>query len=1308
MNPNKIFDDITEDERRRLARVPSAQGVIESVGANNTADDRDYDKVDNWSESSGMAQNANTKRNSDPLIDLSEEEIHVGTALDRLSDHMFNSPTEVSSLPSPPRETAPKVPSKLVSPELPPIPVEEKEEPVQLPKRLSSLNEVTPINALVREQSIERKSSVDSFSSNAYQHSESSAGLASGEESSSQGIVPAVPLAKKKLLSQKQRYSGDFSTTKRSTRDSLLGRGRDPSRPSSMIVPSNARVSVTNLDDIPDVSLPGFTPHADVAPPSTSMMQSRKASGLLRALSTKQVNNSNNSITDRESSLKRSRTLVRRDRDPKVYKKNDSGLTASQKRQRQSERKLTWWLVFSYAVTFYMPSFFLEKCAGMTDIRVRRAWREKMALVTIVILLCIVMGFITFGMQYLTCGIDDSQIKRFPIKYFNNEVVNIRGNLYDIKNFDHPGSTVELWRVAGKDVSWMFPIPPEMLPNKVSACDAIPGAKGAKISCTVDNVNMVGHCHTLAEYSETNRRLKVVGKQSYDWDDIVKGNRYIVYNGIVLDLDRYFTQGNGFLNDPNLDKVLVRHLGKDATRAFVRDADMQRKMNCLLERFQVGVLEQQSASCFASSFFTWISLTTILAVLIARFCLATIYNWKTTDNFLHSVPKLPENNMRSSSARESSDLMNMERTNANSMLLGEKEINGPLTAFKDQKKRPSSLLPTKSRFSTYNLGSSLSNKNRPSSYSSQKTKNESSSVVGGPPIVQDPNILRTIVLITCYSEDEAGIRATLDSIARTDYPDDHKMLFIIADGLVTGSGNSRSTPDILVNTIQLDPQFEYPPPPHSYVAVAEGQKRHNMARVYAGQYFVDGHSVPTILVVKCGAPEEKNDPKPGNRGKRDSQVILMQFLSRVMFDDRLTALEFDIFTKMTTVCSGPLGMPLELCKTKITPDLYELVLFVDADTKVLPDAMLHMSYAMANDNKIIGLCGETKIANPTKSFTTAIQVFEYYISHYLAKSFESFFGKVTCLPGCFCMYRIKAPKPVEDGSGFDYFVPILANPDIVEAYSEHIVETLHRKNLLLLGEDRYLTTNMLKTFPKRSLVFVPQAACETMVPEKFSVLLSQRRRWINSTVHNLMELVIAKHLCGIFCFSLQFVIFMELLGTAVLPAAVCFTAYLIVACFVINPPPIVPMALLIAILGLPAILIMVSSRRWINILWMLIYLFALPIWNFILPVYAFYNMDNFTWGETRKVDGDKGGEEDGEGEFDHTKITMKPWSQWELERSRNKTLDTLTGRRLTQVPMEARNLASRARAPQSMIDFTTRRPRESKATSSPLSKPSKN
>ncbi|KAG9098793.1 Chitin synthase, class 3 [Ceratobasidium sp. 370] len=110
-----------------------------------------------------------------------------------------------------------------------------------------------------------------------------------------------------------------------------------------------------------------------------------------------------------------------------------------------------------------------------------------------------------------------------------------------------------------------------------------------------------------------------------------------------------------------------------------------------------------------------------------------------------------------------------------------------------------------------------------------------------------------------------------------------------------------------------------------------------------------------------------------------------------------------------------------------------------------------MVSCIVHDKEIMGLCSETKIANKAKTWVMTIQVFEYYISHHLTKVFESMFRSVTCLLGCFLIYHIKVPK---GQSG--YWVLILANPDIVD--------TLHKKNLLLLSEDRYLTMLMLKTF----------------------------------------------------------------------------------------------------------------------------------------------------------------------------------------------------------------------------------------------------
>lgn len=68
--------------------------------------------------------------------------------------------------------------------------------------------------------------------------------------------------------------------------------------------------------------------------------------------------------------------------------------------------------------------------------------------------------------------------------------------------------------------------------------------------------------------------------------------------------------------------------------------------------------------------------------------------------------------------------------------------------------------------------------------------------------------------------------------------------------------------------------------------------------------------------------------------------------------------------------------------------------------------------------------------------------------------------------------------------------------------------------------------------------------------------------------------------------------------------------------------------------------------------WMFLYLLSLPIWNFVLPAYAFWKFDDFSWGDTRKTAGEKTKKAgiEYEGEFDSSKITMKRWGEFEKER----------------------------------------------------------
>ena len=344
--------------------------------------------------------------------------------------------------------------------------------------------------------------------------------------------------------------------------------------------------------------------------------------------------------------------------------------------------------------------------------------------------------------------------------------------------------------------------------------------------------------------------------------------------------------------------------------------------------------------------------------------------------------------------------------------------------------------------------------------------------------------------VPCYTEDEDSLRKTIDSLAVQEYDNKRKLLFIVCDGMITGSGNDRPTPRIVLDILGVDAKVD--PEPLPFKSVAEGSKQLNYGKVYSGLYECEGNVVPYVVVVKVGRPSEQS--RPGNRGKRDTQVLLMRYLNRVHFDSPMSPLELELYHHMKNVIG-------------IDPSFYEYILMVDADTGIAADGMNRLVSAAVNDHSIIAVCGETLLENADQSWWTMVQVYEYYISHNLAKAFESLFGSVTCLPGCFSMYRIRSA---------DKGHPLFISNRIIDDYSENRVDTLHKKNLLSLGEDRYLTTLLLKHFPAFRTKFRADASAMTAAPDKFSVLLSQRRRWINSTVHNLAELMMMDGLCG-FC-----------------------------------------------------------------------------------------------------------------------------------------------------------------------------------------------
>ncbi|OCF76617.1 chitin synthase [Kwoniella mangroviensis CBS 8886] len=482
-----------------------------------------------------------------------------------------------------------------------------------------------------------------------------------------------------------------------------------------------------------------------------------------------------------------------------------------------------------------------------------------------------------------------------------------------------------------------------------------------------------------------------------------------------------------------------------------------------------------------------------------------------------------------------------------------------------------------------------------------------------------------ICQVPCYTEGEESLRRTIDSLVRLKYDDKRKLLMIICDGNIKGYGNDKPTPAIVLDILGVDQNND--PEPLSFQSLGEGSKQHNMGKVYAGLYECAGHVVPYLVVVKVGKPTER--PKPGNRGKRDSQMIVMHFLNKVHFNAPMNPLELEMYHQIKNVIG-------------VNPSFYEYLFMVDADTTVDEMSLNRLVSAMMHDKKIIGVCGETSIANAKQSIVTMMQVYEYFISHHLAKAFESLFGSITCLPGCFSMYRLRSP---------DTHKPLFISNGIIQDYSENRVDTLHLKNLLHLGEDRYLTTLVLKHFNDYKTKFVRDAYAQTVAPDSANVLLSQRRRWINSTVHNLAELVFLDQLCGFCCFSMRFVVFIDLLSTIIAPVTVAYIGYLIY--LIVREGKSIPtlsIIMLAAIYGLQA-LIFVFRLRWDMVAWMVFYIAAIPYFSFFLPLYSFWKMDDFSWGSTRLVVGEHGKKIviHDEGKFDPRSIPLKSWNDYENE-----------------------------------------------------------
>ncbi|KAI9302596.1 chitin synthase-domain-containing protein [Cunninghamella echinulata] len=826
------------------------------------------------------------------------------------------------------------------------------------------------------------------------------------------------------------------------------------------------------------------------------------------------------------------------------------------------------WVNFVWFMTWWIPSKFLLWCGRMKRSDVRLAWREKVTLCMLIILLSGFMIWFLVFFGKLVCPhqnvFSTSELQNHSDK--DNAYIAIRGEVFDLTSFAprHWATDViptdSILSYGGQDATSLFPV-------QVSAlCEGVDGTVSDYVNFDY-NVNLTdknAHYHDFRISSTTAyqpqwyfnqmmflRKNYKLGNMGYTPQDIYKQatspvdvhgittpRSWAILNGSVYDMTPYVLGGRAVVAPPGqgppgnvntnfmsdaVVSLFRQNAGQDISQKWdelpLDAATKQRQLVCLRNLFYVGGLDNRnSPQCIFSEY--------LLLIVTAFLCLVIVFKFLAALQF--GTTRDPENH---------------------------------------------------DKF--------------------------------------------VICQVPCYTEDEESLRKTIDSISVLKYDDKRKLLFIICDGMIVGGGNDRPTPRIVLDILGVDPNID--PEPLSFLSVGEGQKLHNMGKVYSGLYECHGHVVPYIVVAKVGKPSERQ--KPGNRGKRDSQLVLMRFLNKVHFNSPMTPMELEMYHQIKNVIG-------------VNPSFYEYVLMVDADTEVMPDGLNRMVSCLVHDSKIIGLCGETLLSNEKDTWVTMIQVYEYFISHYLIKAFESLFGTVTCLPGCFSIYRVRSPQKNQ---------PLLVANQVIEDYEINKVDTLHKKNLLYLGEDRYLTTLILKHFPKYKTKFTPDAKCRTNAPDQWSVLVSQRRRWINSTIHNLGELVFLPQLCGFCCFSMRFVVMLDLLSTLMQPAIVGYLVFLIYSIATsTDAVPIISIITIAGVYGLQAI-IFILHRKWEYIIWMIVSILAIPVFSFYIPLYSYWHFDDFSWGNTRVVLGDKGKKlvVVDEGTFDPKSIPTMTWDEYE-------------------------------------------------------------
>lgn len=460
------------------------------------------------------------------------------------------------------------------------------------------------------------------------------------------------------------------------------------------------------------------------------------------------------------------------------------------------------WLVFVWALTWWVPDIAIRLIGRMPRKDIRMAWREKFAINLIIWFFCAFVVFFMIGLPALICPtqhvFSQEELSSYNGEDDNKAYTAIRGVVFDLGKFMpvHYPSIIpqkSLKKYAGVDATNLFPIQVSAMCQGTTE-DGIDPA----IQLTYQSTNYSGSNSALSEldvnaqyhdfrwwtndsrpawfqeqmiYLQGNYRkghvgfskqyVKTLGEKDssiailnnriYDFSQYVAGGRTTRY---PADRDRPETNPDTNFMDQRVVSLFSQRSGQDVSQywdALDLDPGLRTRMQtCMDNLFYVGDLDtRNSPQCLFATYILLAISILLVSVICVKFLAALQFGGKN----------MPEN----------------------------------LDKF-------------------------------------------------------------VICTVPAYTEDEESLRRAIDSAARMRYDDKRKLLFIVCDGMIIGQGNDRPTPRIVLDILGVPETVD--PEPLSFESLGEGMKQHNMGKVYSGLYEVQGHIVPFIVVSKVGKPSE--------------------------------------------------------------------------------------------------------------------------------------------------------------------------------------------------------------------------------------------------------------------------------------------------------------------------------------------------------------------------------------------------------------------------------------------------------------------